>query len=191
MTASSPFSDDELERIYAWPNQRSFRLNMLIGTDGLTVGADGTSNSLTSTIDRTILRTIRRDADVVIAGAASIRAEGWFLPPHGRMIVLSRSGNLPMDSCPDPNRVFIASDIASALHNLRPSELRILCEGGITTATEIQKHAVFDEIALSTIGTHALLPEFLNLQDYNLVSSLEDDSAHMTFRFWRRAVKRG
>ena len=189
MVESSTLTDVQLSQIYAWPSSLTFRLNMLVGPTGTTTGDDGTSVSLTSAQDRRILRLIREDADVVLLGAESVRKEGWFFPPGGRMIVLSKSGNIPLETCPHPERLFIAHSLSSALHNLRKNEHKILCEGGLTTAELLHQNAFFDEIALTFRHEDSSAPEFIDFSEYQLLSALSEKSSEMTFRFWRRAAK--
>lgn len=192
MLESNDQSDQALSEIYAWPETLTFRLNLLLTPGGI-AGPDGTSHSLTNSEDRRILRVIRADADVVIVGAESVRKEGWFLPPRGRLMVLSSTGALPWDSCPDTTRVFVAPSASAIVHNLADSETRVLCEGGLATAELIAERIGFDEIALSTLGTD--IPseaEFLRITDeFSLAAEFTDSVHHMTFRFWRRAVRSG
>lgn len=192
MLSSNQLSDQELSDIYAWPETLTIRLNLLLSSNGI-VGSDGTSHSLTNSEDRRILRIIRADADVVIVGAESVRKEGWFLPPQGRLIVLSTTGLLPWDTCPDSTRVFVAPSASAIMHNLSASETRVLCEGGLATAELISQRIGFDEIALSTLGTEiSPKAEFLRIPDeFSLISEFTDSAHHMTFRFWRRAVRSG
>jgi riboflavin biosynthesis pyrimidine reductase len=190
----SLLSDEQLSDIYAWPQVRSFRLNMLLDAAGSSAGIDGTSNSLTTHEDRRLLRIIRNRAHVVIVGAQSLRSEGWFLPPHGRLAVLSRSGNIPWDTCPDKSRVSVFPSPTALIHSLRKGETHILCEGGISTAKILNDTIGFDEIALSRIGDGDLshLPEFVsNSPDLSLTSTLVDTENVMTFLYWRRAVEHG
>lgn len=190
MGESSLLSDQELLLTYAWPAEQCFRLNILVTPEGV-AGHDGTSLSLTTMEDRRILRAIRAEADVVVVGAESVRAEGWFLPPRGRLIVLSATGNLPWETCPDPSRVFVAPSASAIVHNVTPSETKILCEGGLITAAHISERIGFDEVALSTRGLE-IPPEldFLELDHgYTQISQLDDTAHQMTFRFWRRAVE--
>lgn len=189
MVESSSLTDPQLAEIYEWPPTLTFRLNMLIGSDGTTAGEDGTSFSLTSEEDRRILRIIRHDADVVVLGAESVRKEGWYFPPHGRLIVLSKSGVLPLETCPHPDRLFISPSLNSALHNLRENEHKILCEGGLTTAELVQQHVSFDEIALTFQDKESTPPDFIDFTEYQLHSELTEKTSEMTFRFWRRAAK--
>jgi riboflavin biosynthesis pyrimidine reductase len=188
----SLLSDEQLSEIYAWPQERIFRLNMLLDAAGKSVGKDGTSHSLTTQEDRRLLRIIRDQAHVVIVGAQSIRTEGWFLPPHGRLAVLSQSGNIPWETCPDKSLVSVFPNPSALMHALRNSEIHILCEGGISTAKILNDTIGFDEIALSRIGTgkFSQLPEFVSISpDLSLTSTLVDAQNEMTFFYWRRAVE--
>lgn len=189
---SSLLSDDQLSEVYSWPSGRSFRLNMLLTEEMSSIGADGTSHSLTAKEDRRLLRIIRQAADVIIVGAESVRTEGWFLPPHGRLAVLTKTGNIPWETCPDKSKVSTHPGISSLLHSFHEDEQNILCEGGIATATLLSDTIGFDEVALtrfnSEIGT--ALPDFIhNTQDLKLESTLTDTQNNMSFQFWRRAVE--
>jgi riboflavin biosynthesis pyrimidine reductase len=83
-----------LERTYAPGDHVRMRLNMITALTGSAVGADGTSETLTSPTDRAVLRTIRAHADAVVVGAASVRAEGYVVPRHARLAVLTTTGDL-------------------------------------------------------------------------------------------------
>lgn len=192
MLESSTLTDAQLAAIYRWPGERIFRLNMLLTADGKAHGVDGTSRSLTSVEDRRILRIIRADADVVILGAQSIRSEGWFLPPRGRMAVLSHSGNIPWDTCPDQGRVNVYPSIPALIHSLSELDRNILCEGGLKTAEAIALQVGFDDIALTRIDDSSTspIPESFGIaREYRCDSILTDQSNKMSFQFWRRAVE--
>ena len=192
MVESSTLTEDQLAEIYRWPDERTFRLNMLLTADGKVHGADGTSHSLTSTEDRRILRVIRAEADVVILGAQSIRSEGWFLPPRGRIAVLSHTGNIPWDTCPDKGRVNVYPSIPAFIHSLGQLDKNILCEGGLETAAAFALQVGFDEIALTRVDTSStsLIPETFGIPDeFRCDSILTDQSNKMSFQFWRRAVE--
>lgn len=191
MVESSTLTDAQLAEIYRWPGERTFRLNMLLTADGKAHGVDGTSQSLTSVEDRRILRFIRADADVVILGAQSIRSEGWFLPPRGRIAVLSHSGNIPWETCPDKGRVNVYPSIPALIHSLNELDRNILCEGGLETAAAIALQVGFDDIALTRIddsSTPAIPESFGNAREYRCDKILTDESNKMSFQFWRRAV---
>ncbi len=70
------------------------RLNLVTTLDGRAAGADGTSNSLTSRLDRLVLGVIRELSDVVLVGAGSLRREGYVRPRAAALAVLSASGDL-------------------------------------------------------------------------------------------------
>lgn len=70
------------------------RLNLVSTLDGRAAGPDGTSESLTSPLDRTILGVIRELADGVLVGAESVRREGYRRPRRCALAVLTASGDL-------------------------------------------------------------------------------------------------
>jgi riboflavin biosynthesis pyrimidine reductase len=185
------FSDEQLSELYAWPQSRTLRCNLVLSSQSDIKGTDGTSLSLTNNEDRRLLRIIRAEADVVISGALSIRAEGWFLPPRGRLCVLSLSGELPWETCPDRSRVFVYQSVESLIHGLRQHETHILCEGGLVTAELMAQHYGFDEIALSfsqTLSVSALPKVFVQNHEYELAVKMRDIEHNMAFGLWRRAA---
>ena len=70
------------------------RLNLVSTLDGRAAGADGTSDSLTSRLDRFVLGVIRELSDVVLVGAGSVRQEGYLRPRKAALAVLSARGEL-------------------------------------------------------------------------------------------------
>lgn len=185
------FSDAQLSELYAWPLSRTLRCNLVMNSENDVKGADGTSLSLTNEEDRRLLRIIRANADVVIIGASSIRAEGWFLPPQGRLCVLSFSGVLPWETCPDRSRVFVYQSVESLIHGLRQHETKILCEGGLVTTQLLAEHYGFDEIALSfsqSLSVSALPNMFVHDDEFDLVLEMQDIEHNMAFGLWRRAA---
>lgn len=85
---------EALARLYAPPRPQWLRLNLVSSVNGSAAGGDGTSDSLTNRVDRTLLKVIRALADVVLVGAASVRAEGYQLPRNSRLAVLTGTGDL-------------------------------------------------------------------------------------------------
>lgn len=83
-----------LDDLYRPTRPRWLRLNLVASVNGNAAGADGTSETLTSRTDRRILGSIRRNADVVLVGASSVRAEGYFLPRSAPLAILTGSGDL-------------------------------------------------------------------------------------------------
>lgn len=98
-TADAPIdlgAEDARERItglYRPPSSDWLRLNLIGSVSGSATGPDGTSETLTNPVDRTILNVIRSLSDVVVVGAASVRAEGYFVPRNGVLAVVSRTGD--------------------------------------------------------------------------------------------------
>ena len=83
-----------LASLYAPPRPDWLRLNLVASVNGSAAGGDGTSDSLTNPADRAILRAIRSLADVVLVGAASVRAEGYHVPRSSRLAVVTGTGDL-------------------------------------------------------------------------------------------------
>lgn len=186
-------SERELAEIYAWPTGDSLRLNMLIGSTGNITGDDGTSHSLTSPTDRRLLRIIRAEADAVIVGARSVRSEGWFLAPHGLLVVLSQSGKLPWETCPDVDRVVVCKTLSELTQWLRDHPGRLLCEGGLTTARALAETVGYTQIALTShLGVDLSLAQVVkHPQQYTLEfaanAASELQPAGEAFYLWRRA----
>jgi len=84
---------DRLGELYRPPAPDWVRLNLITSVSGSAAGSDGTSETLTNPVDRLLLRVIRDLADVVLVGAASVRAEGYFVPRHSALAVVTGSGD--------------------------------------------------------------------------------------------------
>lgn len=80
------------------------RLNMITTITGATAGDDGTSETITSRTDRFVLGAIRRNADVVVVGAETVRAEGYLLPKTARLAIVTSTGDLGVDGLSDAGR---------------------------------------------------------------------------------------
>lgn len=83
-----------LTSIYHRPEKSYVRLNMITSLTGSASGSDGTSETLTSPVDRAILGTIRGDADVVLVGAQTVRQEGYVIPRATRLAIVTTTGDL-------------------------------------------------------------------------------------------------
>ncbi len=70
------------------------RLTLVSTLDGRAAGGDGTSESLTSSIDRMVLGVIRQHADVVLVGAETVRREGLRRPRRAALAIVTASGDL-------------------------------------------------------------------------------------------------
>jgi riboflavin biosynthesis pyrimidine reductase len=84
---------ERITELYRPPSEDWLRLNLIGSVSGSATGSDGTSETLTNPVDRVLLGIIRSLSDVVVVGAASVRAEGYFVPRNGALAVVSRSGN--------------------------------------------------------------------------------------------------
>jgi riboflavin biosynthesis pyrimidine reductase len=107
-----------LAELYAHPAPAGggawVRANFVASVDGAAWGADGRSGSINGPADLRVFRLLRALADVVLAGAGTVRAEGYGLPrerpehgarraargqaPVARLAVVTRSGDLPPDT---------------------------------------------------------------------------------------------
>lgn len=90
----APGGREQLLKLYRPPADTWLRLNLIASVDGNAAGIDGTSETLTTPTDRSILGVIRELSDVVLVGANSVRREGYFLPRRSRLAVVTISGDL-------------------------------------------------------------------------------------------------
>ena len=203
-TVIEPWSADTVVDTYAWPEQVWVRANLVASPAGSITGSSGTSSDLTTSEDRDILRRIRATCDALIVGAASIRAEGWHLPPRGHTIVLSAEKALPWESCPDASRVTVwpsapGEDLASAVHRLVDHVVTqgyrsVLCEGGLATVRALAHEKLLHEVCVTVRGSgrtdvldafRALLPDAAGCTPYRMMAS--PDNATI-FSVWRCAT---
>ena len=168
-----------LEELY--PTEATWlRINMIASLNGSAVGVDGTSNSLTSRVDRRILGAMRRQSDVVLVGATSIRNEGYLMPRTAALAIVTASGDLENNQIPadlEPGRLIVVcpSDAAARVRDHLPRTVdivetgvarpdaagivtalhergyrRIVCEGGPNLAAQLLDAGLVDELCLST-----------------------------------------
>jgi riboflavin biosynthesis pyrimidine reductase len=172
-----PASRPRLLELYRPPRPEWLRLNLVISVSGSAAGADGTSGSLTSRTDRRILGVIRELADVVLVGAASVRAEGYQVPRRSPLAVLTESGDLGghgiepdqlprvivlcpasalervRESLGEVRTIVLAEggDVAAAIGALRSAGLAsIVCEGGPGVAAQLAASRLIDELCVTT-----------------------------------------
>ncbi|OOB90125.1 dihydrofolate reductase family protein [Rathayibacter sp. VKM Ac-2630] len=155
------------------------RLNMIASVNGSSIGSDGTSETLTNRVDRTILGVIRAQAQVVLVGAASVRAEGYRVPRRVPLAVVSSSGDLaghrlrlqdgarvlllvpesltatgPLPTGVEVVRVPAAEGRMSAAAMLAALAAlgleRVVCEGGASLSGQFLAAGLVDEICLTT-----------------------------------------
>lgn len=169
--AQREIGSDELRAAYAWPVGPWLRAMMLTTLDGATAGSDGLSGSISSPTDRAVLSEVRREADAILIGAGTLRAERYnpVREREGRAPVLciaSASLNLPWgdpvfaESLHAP-LVLTSSDRAcdyanvTRLPDTSPTSLvralhqrgldHIVCEGGARLLTQLTAANLVDE----------------------------------------------
>lgn len=103
---------------YALDSPEHVRLTMVSTLDGRAAGADGTSESLTSRVDRTVLGVIRELCDAVLVGAETLRREPTLVPRARPLVVLTASGRLegirPPGTAPRPTVLVVSTPEGAA-----------------------------------------------------------------------------
>ncbi len=166
--------DDWLRAVYDLPG-RWLRLNLITALGGEITGPSGRSDDLADGVDRPLLKVLRGMADVVLVGAASVRAEGYTLPRRSPLAVVTASGDLRGNALPasiEPGRLLVlcppsasatvraqlgdratvvevadpVAHPASIVDALRTLRLsRIVCEGGGRLASRLVAAGVVTE----------------------------------------------
>lgn len=141
------------------------RVNLVTDTLGNTVGANGSSSDLSGAGDRAALTALRELADVVVIGGATVRAEPDSIPRKGDVVIVSKSGDIPLSaikrargkvtvlharSGTAPSTTtgvvlpqFTGDAIIKAVRKLGYS--RILCDGGSTLIGRLLDANIIDE----------------------------------------------
>jgi len=178
-----PFSDEggaELAARYAPPARDWLRINLIVSVSGSAAGSDGTSDTLTNRTDRRILGVVRSQADLVLVGAQSVRAEGYKVPRTALLGIVTMSGDLTghqlieeradrlmvfcpanatttvTETLPGARVVAIAPsggrlDVVDVLRAARDLGARsIVCEGGPSLAAQVASTGFVDEVCLTT-----------------------------------------
>lgn len=117
ITVGAPGARERLRELYRRDaDAPGIRLNLIASIDGSAQGDDGTSASLSSPADRAVLGAIRAESDVVLVGAATMRAEGYLVPRTARLAVLTVSGELGAASVgevPDADKLIVLAPEAA------------------------------------------------------------------------------
>jgi riboflavin biosynthesis pyrimidine reductase len=106
----APDARIRLSALYELDAPEWVRLNLIANVSGSAVGTNGTSETLSNRADRLLLGLIRRQGDLVLAGAASVRSEGYHLPATVPLAVVTASGDLGghrIDPAIAPGRLFV------------------------------------------------------------------------------------
>ena len=73
---AAPLGDAELASLYAYPAEPWLRANMVASADGA-ASLNGVTKGLSSTADKRLFALLRTLADVIVVGAATVRAERY------------------------------------------------------------------------------------------------------------------
>jgi riboflavin biosynthesis pyrimidine reductase len=141
------------------------RVNLVTDALGNTVGETGSSSDLSGPTDRAALTALRNLADVVLIGGATVRAEPDSIPRNGDVVIVSRSGNVPISAIKRARGTvtvlhgrsgvaptattgmalsqFTGAAIIAAVRKL--GYARIVCEGGLTLIDTLLAANVVDE----------------------------------------------
>lgn len=178
-------------------------LCMVASIDGSTA-LEGVSAGLSSDVDRDVLLTLRRAADLIIVGAGTVRAEDYGIPKkRGQRIgVVSKTGDLdpnlalftsgagflilPEDAPDSPIESVRAGrgalDIATAITRLPGDPRFVQAEGGPTLNAALAAADLVDEINLTTspqiigaAGSRVTAGAPALSQRFDLVDLCEDD----------------
>jgi riboflavin biosynthesis pyrimidine reductase len=170
--------DDALRTAYAPLRVPWLRLNFVSTADGAVTGADGSSRSIANEADQRVFRALRKQADVVIVGAGTIRDEGY-RPNPKPLVVVTRSGDIPSSLLTgDTGRVYVVTGSKSPgldgartllgdrvlvlgedgpdLVALRSTLVglgfeNLLCEGGPHLAADLLAAGVVDELCWTIV----------------------------------------
>lgn len=170
-------STDELATLYTPPTLPWLRVNMVSTVDGAATGEDGLTGSINNEVDGRVFHLLRDQADVVVVGAGTARAERY--QPGAKPIVLvSRSGEVPESlSTAQPALVLMATTETAAgkaatvlgadnvlvlggdvvdLARLKPALAErgfgnLLCEGGPHLLTSLLLAGAVDELCATTV----------------------------------------
>jgi len=106
-TPGDDLDDAALLEVYAPPARRWLRANFVASLDGAVTGADHRSASVNTEADHKVFDLLRRQCDVVVVGAGTVRAEGYPSlrsedPKAPTLVVVSHSGRLPASVADGP-----------------------------------------------------------------------------------------
>lgn len=190
-----------LTQLQHWPTTSWVRVVLIQNYAGQLQGEDGTSASLGNRSDRDHLIKIRNSADLVITGAATIRAENPPAPTTN-LWVLSNSGNL------NPSARIFQSSISKVisvnplpelpglqLDPITPGNLiaqaaaqnltRVLIEGGVNIINQFIAANLIDE-ALITLVDRPGSGEILHRSQFGLTLTQQFKSTELTIQQWRK-----
>lgn len=151
----APDAHDRLDELYRVPATPWLRTNLITSVNGSVVGADGTSNPISSRADRAILGAIRRTADLVLVGASSVRVEGYVFPRTADLAVLTRTGDLTGHRLSERRRdgrllvlcpPAASSAVQRSLAGAEPEIVELDTARGVEGAVELLREAGYSRI---------------------------------------------
>jgi riboflavin biosynthesis pyrimidine reductase len=86
--------DEALHDLYRPPRLPWVRANMVSTLDGSATGGGGTSGSINNAVDKRVFDVLRGQADAVVVGAGTARAEGYGVAGVP-LVLVSRQGRVP------------------------------------------------------------------------------------------------
>lgn len=86
--------DESLHELYRPPRLPWVRANMVSTLDGAATGEGGTSGGINNAADRRVFDVLRGQADAVVVGAGTARAEGYGVAGVP-LVLVSRQGRVP------------------------------------------------------------------------------------------------
>lgn len=155
-----PSDDAALAELYRHPTAdgRAFvRANMISSLDGSAVAA-GLSGGLAGDGDRRLFRALRAEADVILVGAATVRAEGYGTPARPALAIVTRGEVARTPKLyPDDGREPIvysgggdSVNLREVLDDLHRRGLhRVLAEGGPGVLGALLAQNLVDELCLT------------------------------------------
>lgn len=148
--------------------------NLVVGRDGATT-INGRSAPLSNGSDRERFHHIRSQADVILIGGNTSRAEPYERTPIP-LVVLTHQEDLPGSAARNPKAVVAHETIASLLHNLSNRYRSILIEGGATLLMEALRNKLVDTLYLTSTDRGGSGPYFTLPQESDLVLASEEPS---------------
>jgi riboflavin biosynthesis pyrimidine reductase len=181
LTGAGPVEADDalLRELYAPPRLPWLRVNMVSTADGSATGANGRTGSINNAADKRVFDLLRADADAVLVGAGTARAERY-RPASVPLVVVSARGTVPellrdappgqvlLATCAEApglagsrellgtDQVLVSGDAAVDLLALRGmlverGLVHLLSEGGPTLLGDLVRAGVLDELCLTTV----------------------------------------
>ncbi len=107
--AGTSVDDAVLASLYAAPGGPWLRVNMVSSVDGAATGGDGRSGSINNAVDKRVFDVLRGQADAIVVGAGTARAEGYG-PAAVPIVLVTKQGRVPerLRSAP-PGMVLLAT----------------------------------------------------------------------------------